>query len=266
MKATRKRMRKTTTTGLALITAGLTSLLFGCAGSADDLCAMAAEHLEACTGTSAAVTSTCDERAATRLLGADCGKLADLAGRSTFAFEWGDWGAPNHAGSCFCDAVCEMKNDCCGFCPTGSKEGKCSCDKVCASLGDCCPWCPQAPYGGGQEPGGKCYCDSQCHQKNDCCPGCGGGEPDGQCYCDSLCHQKKDCCPGCGGEDGGYLYEGGGGSCAYQNGNNWRPCNECGWQFCLPNGTWAQCQRPPDPNKFPCGGGATCHNDGFCSW
>jgi hypothetical protein len=128
-------------------------------------------------------------------------------------------------------------------------------------------------------PNEKCFCDKLCHSLEDCCSGCGG-----DCKCDEFCHSIGDCCSWCGGEHhseqpweqpwepweqpwDGHHEEGNheGGWCSYSGGNNWRRCNECGWQFCLPNGTWAACQRPQNPNKFPCGGGRFCSSGGHCS-
>jgi MYXO-CTERM domain-containing protein len=48
-----------------------------------------------------------------------------------------------------------------------------------------------------------------------------------------------------------------GGSCAWESGTNYRKCGGCGWQFCLPSGTWSSaCEAKPD--LFTCMTGQTC--------
>lgn len=81
--------------------------------------------------------------------------------------------------------------------------------------------------------------------------------------CDQWCDILNDCCSWCWPTED--HHDQAGVACAYQGGANWRRCNQCGWQFCLPSGQWAQCQRPQNPNRFPCAGGQTCRADGFCS-
>ena len=225
-------MTRQMTTLMAVLLSALSS---GCAGSADDLCSIAAQHLEACTGTVVNVPTNCNQANAGRVLNADCAALAAQGNRGTFFFNqlW-DW--------MFGGGGDEGDGDWHG-------EGE----------GD---WHGE---GGGWygEGGGECHCDQVCTILDDCCEGCGGAQ--NECSCDYWCGSKGNCCEWCEqGDHGGYLEEGGGGGCAYQGGTHWRRCNDCGWQFCLSNGTWADCQRPAsDPNKFGCGGGY-CRADGFC--
>jgi MYXO-CTERM domain-containing protein len=53
------------------------------------------------------------------------------------------------------------------------------------------------------------------------------------------------------------------GSCDWQNGTNFRKCGGCGWQFCLPGGTWSSaCE--PQPGLFTCMTGQTCSASATC--
>ncbi|MFN3201252.1 MAG: hypothetical protein ACE366_22820 [Bradymonadia bacterium] len=50
------------------------------------------------------------------------------------------------------------------------------------------------------------------------------------------------------------------GSCGNGDGTEWRRCNQCGWQFCCPDGDWCECA-----GNFPasCNGGQ-CTDTGAC--
>jgi len=54
------------------------------------------------------------------------------------------------------------------------------------------------------------------------------------------------------------------GSCAWENGTNYRKCGGCGWQFCLASGTWSSaCEAKPE--LFTCATGQTCGTNALCS-
>jgi hypothetical protein len=52
--------------------------------------------------------------------------------------------------------------------------------------------------------------------------------------------------------------------CDWNNGTTYRKCKDCGWQFCLSNGTWSK-DCDPKPSKFPCPSGETCGSDAKCT-
>jgi hypothetical protein len=104
----------------------------GCAGSADDVCARATQHLESCSITTLPPPDTCDPERARRILSSGCGELAGAGTRSTAGF-W-QW-----LTGCMCDAECTKYDDCCAKCP---KQKSCFCDLECPKYDDCCASCP----------------------------------------------------------------------------------------------------------------------------
>jgi MYXO-CTERM domain-containing protein len=53
------------------------------------------------------------------------------------------------------------------------------------------------------------------------------------------------------------------GTCEWQKGANFRKCGGCGWQFCLPNGTWSSaCEA--QPTLFTCMTGQSCNASAAC--
>ena len=64
-------------------------MTLGCAGSADDVCTLATQHLEACTGTVLPLPDTCDSAKANLILGTSCAALTAEGSRSTSSL-W-DW-------------------------------------------------------------------------------------------------------------------------------------------------------------------------------
>ena len=144
-------MTFTITMAKTALVAGALVIAAGCAGSADDLCTRATQHLESCSGTPLPLPDTCDPERARRILSSGCGALVGAGTRSTAGF-W-DWlsGGGNAQGSCMCDAACPKYGDCCASCPNGQPgaagppqkaEKKCFCDLECSKYGDCCPSCP----------------------------------------------------------------------------------------------------------------------------
>jgi hypothetical protein len=122
-------------------------MVMGCAGSADDVCTLAAQHLEQCMGTTLPLPDTCDATKATRVLQANCAALVAEGTRSTSSFSdlW-DW--------LFGDGDDEGGNDGWGWGlddgddpePEEPQSGKCWCDSQCAMVGDCCSYCPGGHY------------------------------------------------------------------------------------------------------------------------
>jgi hypothetical protein len=82
------RITATLTMGAMLIWAA------GCAGTADDLCTMAAAHVEDCTGVSAPAqqaAGTCSEEAANKVLATSCDNLLNGTRNTTFFGDLFDW-------------------------------------------------------------------------------------------------------------------------------------------------------------------------------
>jgi hypothetical protein len=211
----------------------------GCIGGPeDDICTRAAMHLESCTGSSGSLLDSCSVDKAQRILNVDCSTLQNGTRQSSFnLFDWlGNLGNNNNE----------------------------------PHHGHCDPFDPHCnggePHHGepnhGWENGKKCYCDNLTQMFNDCCH-----------HCQHLCHHggynPHD--PSGGGYFGGGLEEPGGGNwgnqqggwCSHQGGHNWRRCRQCGWQFCLPSGQWAPCQRPEN-NQFKHACGGKCSYNGTC--
>ena len=145
-----------TTAAKTVLVYGVLVIATGCAGSADDVCTRATQHLESCSGTTLPLPDTCDTQKASRILRSDCAALAVAGARSTSGFwDWLTGGAGDGAGG-----------------GAGGGAGNCMCDAQCAQYGDCCASCPNKQPGGGSGGQNKCFCDAQCAQYGDCCASC----------------------------------------------------------------------------------------------
>lgn len=139
----------------------------------------------------------------------------------------------------------------CGNC--GSQSRRCNSDgtwgnwAACGGEGRCAP--------GTQRDCGNCgreTCSNQCQWggcqgAGVCAPGELGAEGScaecGRAICNNLCQW--------------------GDLCDTDDGRVWQRCNDCGWQYCSPQGRWFPCARPAE-NNFACGGGLMCSATGLC--
>jgi hypothetical protein len=225
-------MKGKTNIELRLLIAATSIVAAGCAND-DDICTLAARHLESCTGVTVAASGTCDTELARRVVGAGCADIAEEGTRS-----------PQFLGSLLGALFNGLANQ--------PHHGDPHHDP---HHGD--PHDPHHgdPHHGDPNHGEHCKCDVFCDILHDCCyPGCGDYH---QGHHEEPWHGLEE--PG-----GGNWGNNQGGWCSYQGGNNWRRCRQCGWQYCLPSGSWAPCQRPSD-NKFKssCGWGY-CGSNGHC--
>jgi hypothetical protein len=172
--------------------------------------------------------------------------------------------------------VCEQRAGCPTFvgapCPNGQA---CVADGQC---GDCSPGALQEEDCGncgvrtrtcgndGRWGGfGACEAQGECQAGTQrACGNCGRQTCTNACTW-GACEGGGACAPGETGSCGDCGNRACNGQCQWDacgngDGTLWRRCNECGWQFCCPDGDWCDCAR-----HFACGGGESCNASGVCN-
>lgn len=166
-------------------------------------------------------------------------------------------------------------------CTLWSDAVACPGDTQCAGAGECGVCAPDAtesrPCGNCGTQTRTCGADGQwgewsaCEGGGACQPGardacgnCGTRTCTAECTW-GACQGAGPCAPGQTGDCGQCGMRTCNGQCQWGGCNNgdgttWRRCNQCGWQFCCPNGDWCNCAA-----HFPdaCGG-AQCVGAGTC--
>jgi hypothetical protein len=174
----------------------------------------------------------------------------------------------------------------CGVCEVGATEsqgcGNCGTQtRTCGADGQWTPWGECAAQGectaGSEEACGRCgvrRCDAACHwggceAEGVCNPGeqracgnCGHESCNGQCQWGG-CEGQGVCSPGQTGDCNQCGHRSCTGQCTWDGCNNgdgtlFRRCNDCGWQFCCPNGDWCNCAAHYACNSGSCVGAGVC--------
>ena len=174
----------------------------------------------------------------------------------------------------------------CGVCEPGATEaqgcGNCGTQtRACGDNRQWSPWGECAAQGecmAGQEQAcGRCgvqRCGQDCHwggceNEGPCtagqtqpCGNCGTATCNGSCQWGG-CGGEGVCAPGATDACNQCGNRGCTGQCSWEPCNNgdgtlWRRCNDCGWQFCCPNGDWCGCAAHFSCNGGSCGGAGVC--------
>jgi hypothetical protein len=161
-----------------------------------------------------------------------CGACGHQGRTCSAQGQWSDWGS--------CDGQ--------GECQPGETRGCGNCGTQ--RCGDDCRW-------------GACEGSGECQPgQTRGCGNCGTARCDGSCHWGG-CEGQGECAPGSTGACGQCGMRSCNGACHWEACNNgdgtlWRHCNQCGWQFCCPNGDWCNCAA-----HFGCNGGS-CVGAGVC--
>lgn len=182
-----------------------------------------------------------------------------------------EWGACTNEGVCSPGQTRE-----CGQCGTQRCNNNCQWGS-CQNEGVCTPGSTDSCVACGTRTCTDSCTWSRCSNQGVCSPGeisgcgnCGTRSCANDCTWNN-CVNQGTCSPGATQSCGECGERTCSASCQWPqecigNGNRFRRCNTCGWQFCAPSsGNWNNCQRPPDGRyNDSCPQRWTCLPDGGC--
>ncbi len=144
----------------------------------------------------------------------------------------------------------------CGDCAPGDTE-----DEACGNCGVRRRTCDASGRWGAF---GACSGEGECRpDEQSACGNCGRRTCNARCQW-GPCGGEGVCAPGSLGDCGQCGQRScdaqcSWGACNNGDGTTFRRCNDCGWQFCCPNGNWCDCAP-----RYACGGNQSCVGAGIC--